>query len=77
MEGRCCITNGSKQKARSKGVKLQMEGERRWFLLRIPRCDTDGGCSTEVTVTSVLIDVTTWSVIERDVGLYQKDRDAT
>jgi hypothetical protein len=52
-------------------------GERRWLLLRIPRCDTDGGCSTEVTVTSVLIDVTTWSVIERDVGLYQKDRDAT
>ena len=29
-------------------------GERRWFVLKIPRCDTHGGCSTEVTVTSEL-----------------------
>ena len=33
-------------------IPIGSERERRWFVLERPRCDTNGGRETEVTVTS-------------------------
>ena len=33
---------------------MMMMMRERWFVLKIPRCDTNEGCEIEVTVTSEL-----------------------
>ena len=37
-----------------KNLIIAKKRERRWFVLERPRCDTNGGSETEVTVTSKL-----------------------
>ena len=48
-------------------IPIGSERERRWFVLERPRCDTNGGRETEMTVTSKR--ETRWFVFQ--------DRDAT
>ena len=39
---------------------MYQERERRWFVLKIPRGDTNGGCPIEVTVNSERIQYKVW-----------------